>query len=119
MRILKGVAICLLILATVAVAKDNKLGIHEVSNFRFETQVHIGANVLPAGDYVIRHTMQGEEHIMVFKRQGGGEEVKVKCTLVALPKSSPQTQAVYQMSAGNKKVLQELVFRGDTSKHVF
>ncbi len=119
MRILKTLFIALLAISTIAVAKDNKLGIHEVSHIRFETQVRVGTIVLPAGEYVVRHTMQGEDHIMIFKREGGGDEIKVKCMLVALPKNAPQTQAIYQISASNERTLQELVFKGDSAKHVF
>ena len=28
-------------------------------------------------------------------------------------------EGIYKVDAGNERVLQELVFRGDTSKHVF
>jgi hypothetical protein len=119
MRFLKGLGILLLMLGAIAVAKDNKLGIHEVSQVKFDTAVHVGNAVLPAGEYTIRHTMAGEEHVMVFKRNGAKEEFKVKCTLVALEKRAPRDEAMYHVDASNGKVLQELVFAGDTAKHVF
>jgi hypothetical protein len=101
-----------------AVAKDSALGIHEESRVKFDTPVHIGSSVLPAGQYVVRHTMEGQDHIMVFKRTGGKEEYKAKCSLVALDKKAPRDQVTYQVS-GTEKVLQEMVFQGDTAKHVF
>jgi hypothetical protein len=79
----------------------------------------VGATLLPAGDYVVRHTMVGDEHIMVFQRTSSKAETKVKCTLVPLTQKANQDHKVYQMNAANEKVLQELVFRGDTAKHVF
>jgi hypothetical protein len=118
MRILRGVGIMLLVLGAMAVAKDNALGIHEVSQVKFDTAVHIGSTVLPAGQYEVRHTMEGQEHVMVFKRNGSKEEYKAKCTLVPLDKKARQTQASYQ-TTGNEKLLQELVFQGDSAKHVF
>jgi hypothetical protein len=63
--------------------------------------------------------MEGEEHIMVFQRAGSKDEFKVKCTLVPLTEKASQDRKIYQMNAGNEKVLQELVFRGDMAKHVF
>jgi hypothetical protein len=75
--------------------------------------------LLPAGEYVVRHTMQGEEHIMVFERASSQEEFKVKCTLVPLTQKADQDRKIYQLNATNEKVLQELVFRGDMAKHVF
>ncbi|HUO25345.1 MAG TPA: hypothetical protein VMU61_06735 [Candidatus Aquilonibacter sp.] len=74
---------------------------------------------MPAGDYEVRHTMQGEEHIMVFKSLRTKEETSVKCTLVPLGHKAGQNQTVYQLNAANEKVVEELVFRGDSAKHVF
>jgi hypothetical protein len=118
MRILRAVGIILLVLGAMAVAKDNALGIHEVSQVKFDSAVHIGSTVLPAGEYQMRHSMEGQEHVMVFQRRGSKDEYKAKCTLVPLDKKAPRNQATYQTS-GNEKQLQELVFQGDTAKHVF
>lgn len=120
MRVLRGLGILLLVCGAVAFAKDNNtLGIHEVSHVRFESTVHIGANVLPAGEYAVHHTMAGEEHVMVFKRNGDKQEYKVKCNLVKLGKKAQQDQVIYTLSATNEKTVQELIFRGDSAKHVF
>ena len=82
-------------------------------------EIRYSASVnLPAGEYVVRHTMQGDEHVMVFRRQIGNDEFKVKCTLVPLAGKAPQTQTVYEI-AGNDRIVQEMVFRGDKAKHVF
>jgi hypothetical protein len=37
---------------------------------------------------------------------------------VPLERKAEQSQTVYQI-AGNDRIVQELVFRGDTAKHVF
>jgi len=118
MRVFRYVGILLLLASAVAFAKD-KLSVRELNRVKFDTAVHIGSTVLPAGEYEVRHTMEGQEHVMVFKRQGRKDEYKVKCTLVPLDKSAPRNQATYQVKAGNEKVLQELVFQGDSAKHVF
>jgi hypothetical protein len=81
--------------------------------------MRVGAVVLPAGDYVIRHTMDGQEHIMVFQRARTKDEIKVKCTLVQLAKKAEHNETIYQLNAANERVLQELVFAGDKAKHVF
>ena len=47
------------------------------------------------------------------------QDVKAKCQLVQLSKKADQTRTVYQTNAANERVLQELVFAGDTAKHVF
>jgi hypothetical protein len=38
---------------------------------------------------------------------------------VQLGKKADKTSTVYQVNAANEQVLQELVFAGDRSKHVF
>jgi len=54
----------------------------------------------------------------VFQRRDSKNEFKVKCTLVPLGQKAQQSQTIYQV-AGNERIVQELVFRGDTAKHVF
>lgn len=119
MRSLKTLGILLVILSAVAIASENKLGVHEVSRVSFDTPVRIGSTVLPAGDYVVRHTMEGENHIMSFERANHKEVFKVKCTLVALSRKADRDESVIETTSTNEKVVRELVFGGDTAKHVF
>jgi len=114
-----GILMCVLVLGSIAFAGENSMGVRDVSTGTFVAPMRIGTVVLPAGDYVIRHTMDGQEHIMVFQRARSKDEIKVKCTLVPLTKKAEQNQTIYQLNASNERVLQELVFRGDTAKHVF
>ena len=114
-----GIFLSLCALCTFAVAGENKLGIHDVSHVTFDGPVHVGSALLPAGEYEVRHSMEGQDHIMVFQRAHQKEQVRVKCTLVALPRKAERNEASYQLNASNERVLQELVFRGDISKHVF
>jgi hypothetical protein len=121
MRVLRILGSSLLVLAalTVAVGKENKLGVREVNQISFDAPVHVGSALLPAGDYVVRHTMEGQDHVMVFKNSSTKQEFKAKCTLVPLALKVPRTEASYQLNASKEKVLIELQFRGDTAKHVF
>jgi hypothetical protein len=121
MRFVRVSAIFLSILAlcSFAAAKQNKMGIHEISNVSFSSQVRAGSVVMPAGDYQVRHTMEGEDHIMVFQRQHEKAEFRVKCTLVPLAGKAARTEASFQTNAGGERVLEELIFEGDTAKHVF
>jgi hypothetical protein len=121
MRSLKvlGVFTCVLVLGAIAVAAPNSMGIRDVNKVTFAEPMRVGTVVLPAGDYVVRHTMEGEAHVMVFQRVQGKDEFKVKCTLVPLPKKADKTQTIYELNAGNERVLHELEFKGDTAKHVF
>jgi hypothetical protein len=126
MRFLKvlGMLVCALALVSMLVSsaagEDKKLGIREVSRVTFVAPMRVGTALLPAGDYLVRHTMEGQKHIMVFQPvRGNGPEAKVKCALVPLAQKAAQTQTIYVLNAANERVLQELIIRGDTAKHVF
>ena len=118
MRFVKYLCLLVCAFSVIAIAVENKLGIRDVNRVTFDSAIHVGTASLPAGEYIVRHTMEGQDHVMVFQQQRTKEEFKVKCTLVALQQKAAQSQTIYQVN-GTDKVLQELVFRGDTAKHVF
>jgi hypothetical protein len=114
------VVVCVLMVAVVASAGEN-MGVANSQRISFTGNVRIGDVFLPQGDYEVNHVMEGENHIMVFKKLGGGKpvEVRVKCSLVPLTEKSKTTEKKYTLNAANEQVMQELVFRGDSAKHVF
>jgi hypothetical protein len=117
MRFLKALSVAVVLLCTVALASES-LGIHNTGSVKFETAVRVGATVIPAGEYTVRHTMEGQDHIMTFTSPAKKAVYKVKCSLVPLDHKAKIDQQTIQTS-GNERVLEELVFRGDTAKHVF
>src|SRR5579864_8728930 len=124
MRLVKTVAVVLVCLLGVAVmlsAGPNKLGVANTQFVNFEEPIHVGNVVLPKGQYRITHTMEGENHIMVFTQQGvkNPAEARAKCTLVPLPAKAERTETFYTHDAANQHVLVEMTFKGDTAKHVF
>lgn len=121
MRFLKAflVVACVIGLSVMLNAGKNQFGVQDTQKITFSSPMRIGDVVIPEGDYRVVHTMQGEDHIMVFTKTTGHVEVKAKCTLVPLSAKAEQTQKIYVMNGENERVLRELVFRGDTAKHVF
>jgi hypothetical protein len=114
------VIVCLLGMAVLATAANNKFGVADVQKLNFSNSVRVGDVLLPQGDYEVRHVMEGENHIMVFHRVGGKTvEARVKCELVPLGQKANQTQRTYMRNAADEQVLHELVFSGETAKHVF
>jgi hypothetical protein len=87
----------------------------------FSEKVRVADTLLPQGNYEIRHVMEGTDHIMVFRQLGKKNpvEVRAKCTLVPLTVKASDDQKIYVLNAANERVLQELIFKGDRSKHVF
>ena len=114
-----GLMTCLLAFCAFLTAADNQMGVRDLNRVTFSAPVRIGTSVLPAGDYTVRHTMQGSDHIMVFQRVHATEVVQVKCNLVPLQKKAERDEQIYSVSAGTERTLQELIFRGDSAKHVF
>jgi hypothetical protein len=104
-----------------SVAGRNKFGVADSQRVVFSKAVRVGDIVLPKGEYKVEHTMQGEDHIMVFTQQNVAKPAttRAKCQLVPLPKKSDQTAFLYQTKGSEEVVLQELIFKGDTAKHVF
>lgn len=124
MRIMKITAILLLVimsLALVAAAGQNKYGVAETRTVSFSEPIKVGDTLLPAGEYKIQHTMEGENHIMVFTqlKSANPASSRVKCQLVPLEKKAAHTQVMYGHNQNETHTLQELTFAGDTAKHVF
>jgi hypothetical protein len=120
MHSLKGMlwVVCVLVVVPLAMAGNN-LGVRETGRIDFNAPTRVAGTLLPPGEYVVRHTMEGQEHIMMFQSvYHKVPDVKAKCQLVQLGKKADQTRTVYLVNA-NERVLQELVFAGDTAKHVF
>lgn len=112
--------ICVLGLATLLSAAPNQYGVADSRRITFDNPMKIGDVTLPAGEYTVQHTMQGDQHVMVFHQEKGARaEFKVKCTLVPLTDKAVQTQKIYVVNASNERELHELIFQGDKAKHVF
>jgi hypothetical protein len=121
MRFAGFMAVVLMMMATFAVAGQNQFGVAATYTVNFSDPVRVADTLLPKGDYEIRHTMEGQDHIMVFRQLGTRKpvELKAKCTLVALPEKASNSQKIYAVNAANERVLRELIFKGDKAKHVF
>ena len=117
--------LCLL-LAGILMAADkapqlNKYGAQDKYTVTFTDPFRVGDTLLPKGDYEITHKMNGKQHIMVFRQLNVEKpmEVSAECALVKLEKPATQTRKNYILNDANERVLKEMVFIGDTAKHVF
>ena len=124
MRFLKVsavVVVCVLGFSVLAVAGHNELGVSDRHEIRFDNPVRVGDTLLPSGNYQVIHTMEGENHVMLFKRQGArkGVEVRVKCRLVPLTEKAPDTRKVYVLNDAKERVLSGLTFEGESAQHQF
>jgi hypothetical protein len=121
MRFVGILATICFLLSVFAGAGQNPMGIADTYRVSFSERVWVANTVLPQGNYEIRHIMEGQDHIMVFRQLGVRKpaEVRAKCQLVSLSAKAGESQKIYTMNAANERVLQELIFKGDRAKHVF
>ena len=121
LKVLVVAAVCVLGLSVLLSAGQNKFGVADNRNIIFNDPVRIGNVLLPIGSYQVLHTMEGENHIMVFKQLNKKKpaEARVKCQLVRLPVKADRDQKIYVVNTSGERVLQGLIFRGDLAEHQF
>jgi len=123
MRVSKFISLSIAVVLFVcgaSLAKTKKYGVDDVRKVTLSAPTRVGEVLLPKGEYEVRHTMEAENHIMVFKQLGGKlAEARVKCNLVELKQKADRDQVGYTMNSANERVLQTLILSGDTAQHVF
>jgi len=109
-----------LCISGVLLAKTNKYGVADERKVTLTAPTRVGDVLLPQGQYEVRHLMEADNHIMVFKQIGGkSAEARVKCGLTPLKQKVDRDQVVYTVNAANERVLQTLRFSGDSAEHGF
>jgi hypothetical protein len=123
MKIMFVVAMCVLELGVPANAGagQNHFGVANTRQIWFDNPIWVGDTLVPSGNYQVQHTMQGNTHIMVFERKGGGTPlvVRVQCTLIPLQAAALENETRYILNDKKQRVLQALIFRGDKARHQF
>ena len=114
-------ALVVLVAALAAIAADQTTGGMAVGQSRSITLYEpaiVGGVALPAGDYMVKHTMDGDNHVMVFTQQHGKATAKVNCKMVSLPKKAERS--TFAFSTGDQgRVLNGITWKGDTVTHQF
>ena len=110
-----------LILTGLLAAKTNKYGVSDVRRLTLTAPTRVGDVLLPKGQYEVRHVMEAENHIMLFKQLGTDKpvEARTKCNLVPLKEKADRDELAYGTNAAGERVLQRLQFKGDLAEHVF
>ena len=108
-------------LSSMLQAATNKYGVADVRKLTLTAPTRVGDVLLPQGNYEVRHVMEAENHMMVFKQLGTNKpaEARVKCNLVPLKEKAEANQLIYESNGANERVLRTLRFRGDLAEHVF
>jgi hypothetical protein len=66
MKVAAAFALIVLGLSVLSTAERNKFGVSDTPKVTLQEPIKIGDVVLPKGKYKVQHTMEGENHIMVF-----------------------------------------------------
>ncbi len=121
MKMLAVLAVFVMVVGAVSVAKTNQYGVSDVQTVTFTGPVWVGEVLLPEGQYDVRHTMDGANHVMVFRKMASFKkmEAKVNCTLVPLTETATKSERMYTTNNAKEQVLTQMVFKGDKAKHVF
>ena len=121
-RVFVGIMAVLIVLGlTVAISAQNgkEFGVGKTRNVTFNEPVKVQGQTLPAGEYVVEHVMEGQNHIMLFKLLPEKQQTfKFACHMVKMPSKATQTSNVYDISSGTR-VLKALIFSGDVYEHQF
>ncbi len=119
MLVLSLLILTFVILTATGLAEDNKYGIAEKRQVNFSDPVRVGDVLLPAGDYEVRHTIEGENHFMVFKQLGSKKTVTAKCNLVPVDTPVARTAVGFAVNSAGEYVLRRLAFQGDRAERLF
>lgn len=120
-RVLSIWAVCILAVTVLANATENNFGVATTHNLQLTEPTRVGGVLLPRGNYTVQHTMEGQNHIMVFKQVNTKKpaEARANCQLVPLAKKAVQDELTFIQNSAKERVLQTLIFRGDSAQHVF
>jgi hypothetical protein len=118
------VAVLVLIVLTLSgtlLAAGNQYGVADRREISLDHPAWVGGVLLPSGTYEVRHSMEGEDHIMLFRQMNVKRpaEVRVKCTLTAVTKPIERTEIGFRQTTSKEFVLNRLAFKGDRAEHRF
>jgi hypothetical protein len=113
---MRKTALLLLTVLTAVVWAQAPAGFKGTKRVALSEPSKVGSEILAAGDYKVTHVMEGAEHIMIFKARK--QEYRIKCSMEPLNAKAKVTQFEYKTENG-QRVLQAMVFEGDTVRHVF
>jgi hypothetical protein len=118
---MRKVAVLLLgvFLLAVVVAAEEPMVSWKSQNLILAADTRVGSQLLPAGDYKVKHEMQGPSHVLVLTLQNDpAKSFRLACTMQPLLEKSKVSEQHYRFE-GKDKVLVALVFKGDKFTHAF
>lgn len=115
------VIFAVLVLTGTLFAGSNKYGVADRRQIALSQAAWVGDVLLPAGNYEVRHRMDGTEHVMLFHQINSRHpaEARVKCSLISVARPIEQTEIGFRQDSKGELVLNRLAFKGDRAEHRF
>ena len=117
----RRIAIVLAVISLVGIAvwAEDTMVSWKSQEVKLSQPARAGSVLLPAGEYLVSHEMQGAQHILVMKLTGKEKQTfRVACSMQPLTQAATQTEQHYRYE-GKEKILIGLVFKGDKVFHAF
>ena len=96
-----------------------------------DTPVRVGDTLLKPGNYQIQHVMEGQDHVIVFKKllharppeyvETASEKgtVRLKCRVEPLGEKAKYGLIRFGKNAAGERTVEEVQIQGENVKHVF
>ncbi|MCI0391034.1 MAG: hypothetical protein MOB07_19995 [Acidobacteria bacterium] len=109
-------------------AEDFTIG--KKGEVHFNIQVKAGGIVLKPGMYQVQHTVEGSEHVVIFKEMSmpagykmgntpvGKEVARIKCRVEPVTKKVNNTKITLRTDAAGEKEIAEVQIGGEAFKHL-
>lgn len=113
------IAMVVLVAALAAIAADQPnagMAVGQSRNITLHEAAVVGGVTLPAGQYAVKHTMEGDAHIMVFQQVEGKATAKAACKMTPLEKKADKNSQMYSNTSKGRE-LTSLTFKRDTVRH--
>lgn len=94
----------------------------------FNSSVRVGDQLLKEGTYQIQHVIEGEDHVIVFRKMSrdyyghlvsGKEVARVKCRVEPLGEKAKHGGVRFGTNAAGEKTVEEVHVRGENVTHLF
>lgn len=100
--------------------KPEKIHVGKTGEVKFNSDIWAGDTMIPAGAYQFSHTVEGADHIVLFKKAGTDKEIaRVKCMIEPLNEKVKQTTIYSSKDEAGKTTIRQVLVRGENVKHVF
>ncbi len=124
-KFLYAILIRIVILLLILTALPLVLGAQDVApawerTLQLSNPVQIGDLRLPAGEFTVRHAMEGDRHMLVLQqKKKGAPPFRTPCTLVRLSVKADNDEQLYRHGPAGEWSLVGLIVKGDNVEHRF